>query len=263
MEGTCRRAPAPTSWCTTTSGTIRRLLLPHPLDRSAVDVWIPTHLDEVGAVSVSVVPRVPRTAGTHAECATTFVRVDSNSCALRPNVIGQHLSAMLDVRPDAQVLQLLADATLDEWAADHSAYSLLRLWAAARARRHVVLHQLLDNEVVFGTYGVLEARLYLRAAAPPGWSTSSERGPGVRGAWDQGLRSGFGSRWSAWRVPTDPGRVSGGHERRCDATRRSAARCRSWPISPRRRWRGRAVHRSPESLTVLLAPAQGCSQSGW
>ena len=246
----------------------RRLRLAHPLDRSAVDVWIPTHLDEVGALLAN--PLSPRVLKDGWDAWTMCDDVRQGRFELvrarDPNVIGQHLSAMLDVRPDAQVLQLLADATLDEWSAHiwpiRSCGSGLSCPSVTGTKCSTSCSTTRSHSARTGSSRPVCICVRRR---PQGWSTSSERGSGS--SWSMGPGP---SKW-LWRSMASPGACrrtrdgcASGHERRCDATRRSAARCRLLPhITPAASARSGWFIVSPELELNRLPRAQGSSQSGW
>jgi hypothetical protein len=146
-----------------------RIRLVHALDRDAVDGWIGDNRTQVEAIlEEGLCPQILR-HGWDGWTLCDDVRHGRFEDVRRRDaaVIGQHLSAMLDVRPDAEVLALVEAAHLDEWSAHDLAYSLVRLWSdLPHDERHEVLQHLLGLEEAFGTYGVLEACLYLRGATP-------------------------------------------------------------------------------------------------
>jgi hypothetical protein len=147
----------------------QRIRLVHALDRDATDGWIGDHRDLVEAILDEDLCPPALTDGWDAWTLCDDVRRSRFDEVRRrdPAVIAQHLSAMLDVRPDADVLALVDSAELDEWSAHDLSYSLLRLWGdLPDPERRGVLEHLLSLEDAFGTYGVLEAILYLRGATP-------------------------------------------------------------------------------------------------
>jgi hypothetical protein len=184
-----------------------RLRLNHSHDRDATDSWIDENRDYLSELVAQ--PLCPQSLATNWEawqlCDDARHGRWDVIADWDPKVLGDHLAAMLDVRPDANVLRLALHAEYDEWSAQDLAYSLLRAWRDLPGdERHAVLEHLMGLEDAVGTYGVLEACLYLRNAAPIEvrdavhhqlWEFVNH---GIR-SWEVVLAlDGF-----AWRVPND------------------------------------------------------------
>lgn len=146
-----------------------RVRLRHALDRAAIDQWMDTHRDEVRKLLDSAPLGHGLAAGWQAWVSCQDARQGRFGVieSFEPAAIGEHLGAMLRVAPGGQTLALADVAEFDEWSAHDFAYSLLRMWEDLPVDpRRRALARLIGLTDAVGAYGVLEACLYLGAAAP-------------------------------------------------------------------------------------------------
>jgi len=140
------------------------LRLSSAADRVAADGWVSAHAKEV-ASAVSGPSATPTLMyGWTASQVVHQARAGGVAHGSLSEV-AEYGGLLLDAAPTEATLTLLTKVPLTSWSAAETAYSLVRLWSMLPEEpRRRLLKRLLEDGGALGTYGVLEACLYLRGA---------------------------------------------------------------------------------------------------